>query len=111
MAHVIELTDGSIHTIFGEKDMLALVDEHMGDYARKELEEMLLEHEVDADYLEELESELKGSGEHHIEVMEELRRQSEIIAGLIREKDIDREALSKAAGIIGTITWRELNAG
>ena len=40
--------------------------------------------------------------------MAELRQQSEIIAGLIREKEIDRRALSSAAGTIGSITWREL---
>lgn len=40
--------------------------------------------------------------------MAELRKQSETIAGLIREKDIDRRALSAAAGAIGCITWREM---
>ena len=46
---------------------------------------------------------------HHREVMHSLREESEKIACLIRERDIDRKALSTAAGRIGTITWRELN--
>ena len=41
--------------------------------------------------------------------MAELRSYSETIAGLIREKEIDRRALSAAAGSIGRITWREVN--
>ena len=108
MAHTIELTDGSIHSISSERDMLYLVDEHMGCEARAELEDMLSEHGLDADYIEELEADLKGVREHHKEVMEELRKLSETIAGLIREKEIDRKKLSAAAGEIGTITWREL---
>ncbi|WP_274939947.1 hypothetical protein [Chordicoccus furentiruminis] len=109
MAHVIQLTDGSTHTIFGERDIISLVDEYLGYEARTELEELLSEHDPDADYIDELESELKGAKDHHREVMEQLRTQSETIAGLIREKDIDRNALSKAAGVIGSITWRELS--
>ncbi len=110
MAHVIELTDGSTRTIFGEQDIVSLVDEYLGYEARRELEDLLSEQDLNAGYIETLEAELKGAGEHHIEVMEILRKQSEIIAGLILEEDIDRKALSAAAGTIGTITWRELHA-
>ena len=46
---------------------------------------------------------------HHREVMNSLRAESEKIACLIREKEIDRKQLSTAAGRIGTITWREVN--
>jgi len=41
--------------------------------------------------------------------MTELRQHSEAIAALIREKGIDRKALSTEAGAIGCITWREMN--
>ena len=110
MAHVIELTDGSTRTIFGKQDIVSLVDEYLGYEARRELEDLLSDQNLDAGYIENLETELKEAGEHHIEVMEALRKQSEIIAGLILEEDIDRKALSAAAGTIGTITWRELHA-
>ena len=109
MAHTIELTDGSIHLISSERDMLDLVDEHMGYEARTAIEEILSEHDQDGDYIEELEDDLKGVREHHKEVMEELRKLSEEIAGLIREKEIDRKKLSAVAGEIGILTWRELN--
>lgn len=109
MAHTIELTDGSIHLISNERDMLDLVDEQMGFYARTELEEMLSEHDLDADYIEELENDVKGLREHHKEVLEELRKLSDEIAGLIREKEIDRKKLSAVAGEIGILTWREMN--
>ena len=110
MAHVIELTDGCTRTIFGKQDIVSLVDEYLGYEARRELVDLLSEQDLNAGYIDDLERELKGAGEHHIEVMEALRKQSEIIAGLILEEDIDRKALSAAAGIIGTITWRELHA-
>ena len=111
MAHVIEVLNGGVHVISNERDLLDLVDEYMGDYVRRELEEILLDLEVKNSDFDDLISELEREKDHHNEVMEKLLEQSETIAGLIREKAIDREALSKAAGIIGTITWRELNAG
>ncbi len=109
MADVIKLTDGSHCTVFGLKDLLELIDVHLGDDARSWLEEYLVESDDNDEYIDDLEAELKGAKEHHREVMEELRRQSETIAGLIRKKEIDRKKLSEAAGIIGSITWRELN--
>ncbi len=107
MITVITLPDGRNETIFNERDFFDLVDECMGFEARRWLEGWLNEHSY-ADYIEELEKEMDVLRAHHREVMEELRRQSEAIAGLISEKDIDRKALSAAAGTIGCITWREV---
>lgn len=113
MAHVITTKDGKNHTLFDERDLFWLVEEYAGDEARRWLEDYFsdweYEHSEDAEAIEELEAELKGAKEHHKDVIRELREQSEIIAGLIREKKIDRGKLSTAAGKIGTITWRELN--
>ena len=109
MADVVKLIDGSNCIVFGLKDLLELIDEHLGDDARSWLEEYLAESNDNGEYIEDLEAELKGAKDHHREVMEELRRQSETLAGLIRKKEIDRKKLSEAAGIIGSITWREMN--
>lgn len=109
MADVIKLTDGSNYIVFGLKDLLELIDTQLGDEARSWLEEYLAESNDNDDYVDDLEVALKGSKDHHREVMEELRRQSETIAGLIRKKEIDRKKLSEAAGVIGSITWREMN--
>lgn len=109
MARMIELADGSKHILMGEQDILSLVDAYMGYEARKEVEELLAEQDLNADYIEDLEKELKAAREKHSSVMETLREESEVIADLIREKDIDRRALSAAAGRIGTITRRELH--
>ncbi len=109
MANVIQLVDGSIHTLFHEWDILDLVDEQMGYEAREAIKDLLLEKDYDESCVEDLESELEGMKDHHREVMEQLQKQSETIAGLIREKEIDRKALSKVAGIIGSVTWREIN--
>lgn len=109
MADVIKLADGSSRVVFGLKDLLELIDTHLGDEARGWLEEYLAESDEDDGYTEDLEAELRGAKDHHREVMEELRRESQTIAALIREKEIDRKKLSGAAGIIGSITWREMN--
>jgi hypothetical protein len=108
MADVIQLSDGSVHTVFDERDALDLIDRHMGLEMRKWVEGWLSESDDDAAYIDDLEKETDSLRTHHKEVMAELRKQSETIAGLIREKDIDRRALSAAAGAIGCLTWREL---
>ena len=109
MADVISMNNGKTEVVFGERDFLDLVDAHMGMEARRWLEEYLAEGDADAAYIEDLEKMLDGAKAHHKEVMTELRKLSEEIAGIIREKDIDRKALSNAAGQIGIITWREIN--
>ena len=106
MASVITTKDGKNHTLFDERDLFALIDEYVGDEARRWLEDFITdvkyEHSEDAE-------ELEGAKEHHKDVMRQLREQSEIIAELIRAREIDRGKLSTAAGKIGKITWRELN--
>lgn len=109
MADAIKLDDSSIHVIFDLNGFMELVDAYLGDEACSWLEEYLAESDDNGEYIDDLEAELKGVKDHHREVMEELRRQSETIAGLIQKKEIDRKKLSEAAGIIGSITWRELN--
>ena len=109
MAEVLQLSDGSIHIVFDIRDMMELVDAHLGYEARRWLEEYLTEDNDLGDYVSDLEKEVEGVRSHHREVMTSLRVESEKIACLIRERDIDRKALSTAAGRIGTITWRELN--
>ena len=108
MADVLELSDGSIHTVFDIRDVMELIDTHVGSEVRRWLEEYLTEDDL-GDYASDLEKEVESVRSHHREVMHSLREESEKIACLIREKEIDRKALSTAAGRIGTITWRELN--
>lgn len=109
MAHVITLKSGRNETVFDLRDLLFLVEEHMGDEARRLLEEFTELESDDTEYIDYLEKEAEQRKAHYKDVMRQLREQSETIAGLIREKDIDRKKLSRAAGIIGTVTWRELN--
>ena len=109
MAQVIQLKDGSVETVFDLPDVLYLIEQHMGDETRRWLEDWLADQEDDANYIEDLEKDLQAEKDPRKEVMRTLREQSETIARLIREKEIDRKALSAAAGVIGTTTWRELN--
>ena len=109
MANVITLPDGRNETIFDEQDFMELVERYMGSDSRRWLEDWLGNNDDVADYIDDLEKEADGLRTHHREVMTELRKESETIAGLISEKEIDRRALSTAAGNIGRITWREAN--
>lgn len=113
MADVITTKDGRNHTLFDERDLFWLVEEYMGDEARRWIEDYLSgaedEHSDDAEAIKELEQEADRLRNHHRDVMRELREQSETIAGLIRAREIDRGKLSTAAGKIGKLTWRELN--
>ena len=109
MAEVIILRDGGKEVISEAHDFLELVDTHLGNEARVWLEEFLSEGSDREAYITDLEGEARGLRNHHRAVMDELRGASEKIAKLIREKEIDRKALSAAAGQIGTVTWRELS--
>ena len=109
MADVLGLSDGSIHTVFDIRDVMELIDTHVGNEVRRWLEEYLTEDDDLGDYVSDLEKEVEGVRAHHREVMNSLRAESEKIACLIREKEIDRKQLSTVAGRIGTITWREVN--
>ena len=111
MASVITLPNGRNETVFDLRDLLELVETHLGDEARRLLEEYLEPESEDAEYIEYLEKEADQRRTHYKDVMKQLREQSETIARLIREKEIDRKALSHAAGVIGTVTWREMNVG
>lgn len=108
MADVIQLSDGSLHTVFDGRDALDLVGERLGDDLRRWLEDWMSESDDDAAYIEDLEKEADGLRDHHKEVIAELRQHSEAIAALIREKEIDRVKLSHEAGAISCITWKEI---
>ena len=109
MPSVIQLKSGQTETVFDLPGMLYLVEQYMGNDARCMLEDLITPESDDAEYIADLEKDIQKLRDHHHEVMEELRKLSETEARLIREKEIDRKALSTVAGKIGTITWREIN--
>ncbi len=108
---VIALPDRKAEFILDDRDFLNLVEERMGYDARCWLEERLEPSGDDAEYIAYLEKEIEAMKKHRQEAMTALRKQSESINGLIREKEIDRVKLSHAAGAISMITWREINVG
>ncbi len=109
MPSVIQLKSGKTETVFDLEGLLYLVEQYMGSEARLLLEDLITPENDDAEYIADLEKDIQKLRDHHHEVMEELRKLSETEARLIREKEIDRKALSTVAGKIGTITWREIN--
>lgn len=106
---IIALPNGKTEVIFDERDFLNLLEEHMGYDARRWLEEYMEPGSDDADYIAYLEKELEAQKKRRLDAMKALRKQSEAIAELILEKEIDRVKLSHAAGAISLITWREIN--
>jgi len=106
---VIQLKSGKTETVFDLEGLLYLVEQYMGSEARLLLEDLITPENDDAEYIADLEKDIQKLRDHHHEVMEELRKLSETEARLIREKEIDRKALSTVVGEIGKITWREAN--
>lgn len=109
MPSVIKLKSGQCETVFDLDDLLYLIDRDMGYDTRILLEELTAPEDDSEEYIAQLEKENQQLREHHREVMQALRAQSETIARLIREPEIDRKTLSTTAGVIGKITWREIN--
>ena len=111
MAHVIEMK-GKAAVVFGLKDLMELIDQHMGMEFRTTLEETLTETYASefewAQIEREHRTELDEIREHYHNVIRDIRDQSEELAELIREKRLNRNAISRCAGKIGTLTWREL---
>ena len=111
MVYTVEI-NGKVYTVFSLRDMMELIDEHMGLEFRTVLEEMLSE-----SYAEESEwavienehgKELDEIREHYHSVIEEIHEESKKLSELIRAPRLDRRAISSCAGRIGTISWREL---
>ena len=88
MANVIQLKSGQCETIFDLEDLLQLIERHMGDEARRLLEELMEPESDDAEYIQQLEKENKELRDHHRAVMRDLRSLSEQEARLIREREI-----------------------
>ena len=109
MATTIMLPDGRNETVFDLADLLRLIEEQLGYEARDLLEEWIRPDSEAEDYIRYLEKEVEAQKTRRLDAMKALRKESETVAKLIREKEIDRVKLSRAAGAIGMITWRELH--
>ena len=109
MATTIMLPGGKVETVFDLADMLRLIEDRMGWEARELLEEWIRPDSDAEEYIAYLEKEVEAQKGRRLDAMKALRKQSETIAELIREKEIDRVKLSHAVGAISMITWRELN--
>ena len=77
MADVLELFDGSIHTVFDIRDVMELIDTHVGSEVRRWLEEYLTEDDDLGDYVSDLEKAVEGVRGHHREGRSYLRAAGE----------------------------------
>ena len=106
MARTILLPNGNVETVFDLADLLRLIEDRMGWEARELLEEWIRPDSDAEEYIAYLEKEVEAQKSRRLDAMKALRKQSETITELIREKEIDRVKLSHAVGAISMITWR-----
>ena len=104
----ILLTDKKVATILEPRHMLELVDKYMGMDARMWFEDYLAEADSQTADVTAMETYYEKRIEHYHQVIRDLRAHAEKLAGLIREKELSRTAISHEAGQIGVITGREL---
>lgn len=104
----IVLKDKKVATILEPRHMLELVDEYMGYDARVWIEDYMTGADQETADVAAVEDWYEKRIDHYKQVIRELRTHSEKLAGLIREKELDRKAISHEAGQIGVITGREL---
>ena len=90
------------------RHMLELVDEYMGTDTRMWFEDYLAEADSQTADVAAMETYYEKRIEHYQQVIRDLRAHAEKLAGLIREKELNRMAISHEAGQIGVITGREL---
>ena len=111
MAYTIEINE-EVKTVFCLRDMLELIDQHLGMEFRIALEEMLSEtYAKESEWAvieEEHRKQLDEIREHYHDVISEIHEESKQLSDLIRTQRLDRSAISRCAGRIGTITWRAL---
>lgn len=109
MAQIITTPDGANTIVMDLRDYTDLIDQYLGSEARNWLEGYLSDTYGDEDETESIIEYYEKKLERHKEVMAEIRAESEALAGLICQKDLDRKAISRVAGKIGSLTWREVN--
>lgn len=109
MAHVLTTNSGENFILVDFRDFTDLVERHIGIEARDWLLEYIDDAYGDEDEIDAVIEEHEKARDRHKQVMEEIRKETEKLAGLIREKELDRVAISEVAGRIGSLTWREVN--
>ena len=87
---------------------MELVDEYMGTDARMWFEDYLAGADSQTADVAAMENYYETRIEHYHQVIRELRTHAEKLAGLIREKELNRTDISHEAGQISVITGREL---
>ena len=112
MGSIISIKDGSTQVMMGLPDFEHLVKKHIGfeawEWFEAYLHDTYGEEEEVEEIIREHEEEMEKVHTHYQEILRKLREESEILAGLICEKDLDRQSISRHAGNIGRITGRAI---
>ena len=104
----MQLKGKKVATIMEPRHILELVDEYMGYDARVWIEDYIAGADSQTADVAAMEEYYEKRIDHYKEVIRELRTHAEKLACLIREKELNRVAISHEAGQIGVITGRDL---
>lgn len=109
---MINLKDGSVHTLFEFRDFLQLVEDRMGYDAAKWLSAHVEQAEKAADYTQaKVATDLvvyESNLESNREALEAIQLEAATILGVLQDKRINREKIARAAREISKIISNQI---
>ena len=105
---LLTLWDGRVENVTDDRDMMYLVDEYMGMDARWWFEDRNKEQEdIEKEY-DDLWKDYEKQQEEHKAVIREIEAETDKLSDLLKQKRLNRKAISDALKAIDLIVWREL---
>lgn len=112
MPHVMKMKDGRLLTPFDLKDVLEAVEEYAGEEPRRYIEEYLEDNIQEVGDFEaqatEYETQMEGTGDHHRQVLCNIREEVEALDQLLQEPRLNRKRMQGAVKILRQMVNREL---
>lgn len=112
MPHVMKMKDGRLLTPFDLKDVLEAVEEYAGEEPRKYIEEYLEDNIQEVGDFEaqatEYETQMERTGDHHRQVLCNIREEVEALDQLLQEPRLNRKRMQGAVKILWQMVNREL---
>lgn len=112
MPHVMKLKDGRLLTPFDLKDVLEAVEKYAGEEPRRYIEEYLEDNIQEVGDFEaqatEYETQMERTGDHHRQVLCNIREEVEALDQLLQEPRLNRKRMQGAVKILWQMVNREL---
>ncbi|MCH3988304.1 MAG: hypothetical protein LKG80_06535 [Lachnospiraceae bacterium] len=113
MGRLITLKDGTLVTVLSEKDLLYLIDTHMGQEMKEAVVEWVnevdLQHADDEECIHELNEMISEDHARYQETMEKILEEAEKLSSLISEKELDCREIPNMVGAIRALANKEVN--